>query len=274
MVRYRRPDGKQTMKRGFTRKLDAQRWAAENTVKMLRGGYVAPSAGRILFSDVAADWKSTQHHLAPSTKSRYEGIADQLAARFSGLPVSKLSRPLLREYVAELVDAGTPAESVHKRVGVLRRILGLAVEDSRLAVNPADGLRLPPIEAKEMRFLTLDELRGLATAAGDNGSAIWVLGVCGLRMGELVGLQHDDVDRRNGVLHIVRSVTVVDNKLVEGQPKNRKRRTVPLPGFVAAQLPAGIGTGPVFPAPDGGRIRHGNWRTRVFDPSSAGGWSW
>lgn len=118
-----------------------------------------------------------------------------------------------------------------------------------------------------MRFLTLDELRKLADAAGDDSAAIWVLGVCGLRMGELVGLQHDDVDRRNNVLHIVRSVTVVENKLVTGAPKNRKRRTVPLPAFVASQLPPGIGSTPVFAAPGGGLIRHGNWRRRVFDPA-------
>lgn len=48
-VRYRRPDGKQTMKRGFARKVDAQRWSAENTVAMTRGAYVAPAAGRLSF---------------------------------------------------------------------------------------------------------------------------------------------------------------------------------------------------------------------------------
>lgn len=55
-VRYRRPDGKQTMKRGFARKVDAQRWSAENTVAMTRGAYVAPAAGRLSFEAAAEDW--------------------------------------------------------------------------------------------------------------------------------------------------------------------------------------------------------------------------
>lgn len=178
-----------------------------------------------------------------------------------------MTRPLLREWVAGLVDAEAPAETVHKTVGVVRQVLQHAVDDQRLAANPADKLALPPIRPAEMRFLTLDQLRQLATAAGPDGAAIWTLGICGLRMGELAGLQHQDVDRPAGVLHIVRSVTVVDSKLVEGPPKNRKRRTVPLPAYIADQLDEGEPGTPVFPAPAGGMIRHTNWRRRVFDPA-------
>ncbi|WP_347957941.1 tyrosine-type recombinase/integrase [Gordonia aichiensis] len=266
-VIYRRPDGKQTSKRGFTTKRDAEQWSAKNTVDIMTGAYVAPAAGRRLFSDVAADWAGSQHHLAPSTTARYRHIGDQLTEKFGHLPLSKVTRPLLRSYVAELVDDRTPAETIHKTVGVLRRILALAVEDGRLAVNPAEGLRLPPIVATEMRFLDLEQLRALAEAAGPDQATIWTLGVCGLRMGELVGLQHQDVDRSAGVLHIVRSVTIVNSKLTVGPPKNGKRRAVPLPSFVAEQLPAGIGESPVFPSPTGGLIRHNNWRRRVFDPA-------
>lgn len=266
-VRYRQPDGKQTMKRGFVRKVDAQRWDAENTVAMTRGAYVAPAAGRLSFGAAAGDWISTRHDLAPSTLARYRGIVEQINTRFGALPLSKMTRPLLREWIAELVDAETPAETVHKTVGVVRQILQHAVDDQRLAANPADKLALPPIRPTEMRFLTLDQLRQLAAAAGDNAAAIWVLGICGLRMGELVGLQHQDVDRAAGVLHIVRSVTLVDSKLVEGPPKNRKRRTVPLPAYIADQLDEGAQGEPVFPAPAGGMIRHTNWRRRVFDPA-------
>ncbi|ATU19603.1 Arm DNA-binding domain-containing protein [Bifidobacterium choerinum] len=46
-VRYRNPDGSQTDKRGFRRKLDAETWAAEHvTVAKAHGSYVDPSDGR------------------------------------------------------------------------------------------------------------------------------------------------------------------------------------------------------------------------------------
>lgn len=265
-VRYRKPDHRQTDKRGFKTKRDAKMFAATVEVSKATGAYVAPAAGRTTFKSIADSWLRGQHHLSPSTYARYEGIVEQLKTEFE-TPINKVTRPRLRDWISTQVDAETPAETVHKRVGVLRRILMLAVEDGHLAANPADGLRLPPIVPAEMRFLTLDELRALAEAADHDAPAIWLLGVCGLRMGELVGLQHDDIDRAGGVLHIVRSTTLVGSRHVTGPPKNGKRRVVPLPQFVAKQLPTGIGAAPVFTSPRGDLIRHTNWRTRVFDPA-------
>lgn len=46
-VRYRTPDRRQTDKRGFLRKRDAQAWAHQLEVDKRRGAYVAPAAGRV-----------------------------------------------------------------------------------------------------------------------------------------------------------------------------------------------------------------------------------
>ena len=46
-VRYRKPDNKQTWKRGFARKRDAQAFAATVEVSKMRGEYVAPSLGKV-----------------------------------------------------------------------------------------------------------------------------------------------------------------------------------------------------------------------------------
>lgn len=46
-VRYRKPDGTQTDKRGFKRKIDAENWAAKRvTVAKAEGTYIDPAAGR------------------------------------------------------------------------------------------------------------------------------------------------------------------------------------------------------------------------------------
>ena len=46
-VRYRAPDNRQTDKRGFTTKRDAERFAATVEVSKMRGEYVAPSSARV-----------------------------------------------------------------------------------------------------------------------------------------------------------------------------------------------------------------------------------
>ena len=46
-VRYRKPDGTQTDKRGFKRKVDAENWAAKRvTVAKAEGTYIDPQAGK------------------------------------------------------------------------------------------------------------------------------------------------------------------------------------------------------------------------------------
>ena len=48
-VRYRTPDRRQTDKRGFKTKRDAEAFAATVEVQKLTGSYIPPSAGRVTF---------------------------------------------------------------------------------------------------------------------------------------------------------------------------------------------------------------------------------
>ena len=56
MVRYRKPDNKQTMRRGFRSRRDAQMFAATVEVAKAKGEYVAPKLGRITVGELSAVW--------------------------------------------------------------------------------------------------------------------------------------------------------------------------------------------------------------------------
>ncbi len=55
-VRYRTPDRKQSQKRGFRTKRDAELFAATIEVTKAKGEYVAPKLGQITVSELASDW--------------------------------------------------------------------------------------------------------------------------------------------------------------------------------------------------------------------------
>ena len=59
-VRYRTPDRRQTDKRGFTTKRDAQAWANQLEVDKRKGAYVAPAAGRVKLGEYAREWLELQ----------------------------------------------------------------------------------------------------------------------------------------------------------------------------------------------------------------------
>ena len=66
-VRYRTPDNRQTDKRGFTRKRDAEIFAASVEVSKVKGEYVSPSDARITLDQLGPAWlKRKRGHLKPA----------------------------------------------------------------------------------------------------------------------------------------------------------------------------------------------------------------
>ena len=66
-VRYRTPDNRQTDRRGFIRKRDAEIFAATTEVSKLEGEYVSPSDARITLDQLGPAWLERKRgHLKPS----------------------------------------------------------------------------------------------------------------------------------------------------------------------------------------------------------------
>lgn len=183
------------------------------------------------------------------------------SASHADVALGDVSRQLVRDWVAELSASHAPA-SVHKTIGVLRQVLAMAVSDSRLVLNPADGVELPAVGTVEQRFLTTEQLHGIADAAGQHRALVYVLGTCGLRFGEAAELRWRDVDLDKNSLSVRRSVTLVDNKFVVGTPKGGKGRTVSISGYVAGMLTPGASDALVLPDTAGGHMRGTNVRRR------------
>jgi integrase len=271
-ARYRDAAGRQHEKR-FARRGDAQRWLDQQTASIITGGHVAPRAGRMTVGELAERWREIHlGQLKPSTARRYEGLL-----RLHVLPawgtrrLEDVRTADVRAWTATLSASGLSASSVRAAYRVLSLVLDLAVEDHRLARNPAAGVKLPRVVRDEPRFLTRDEVEALAQAAGTDGDVIRFLAYTGLRFGEMVGLKVGRVDLLRRRVHVVEAVTQVGGVLKTGTPKTHQRREVVIPRHLIEDLARrceGKDTEDyVFTAPQGGPIRLDNWRRRVFDPA-------
>jgi integrase len=90
----------------------------------------------------------------------------------------------------------------------------------------------------------------------------------GLRPEEWQALERRDVERRGGVLNVLR--TVSDGEVVELGKTSGTRRQVPLTRRALAALdaiPPRLDTPLIFPAPAGGVLNLDNWRRRVWAPA-------
>jgi integrase len=155
-------------------------------------------------------------------------------------------------------------------LAVLRLILGHAVADGRVIANSAAAVKIPSAgkTRREGRALTRRQLYALRDACtGDAADLVLVLGLTGLRWGELAGLRVGDlVDVPGRGLRVQRAVLASrgGGELYVDSVKNRRARTVPL---VAELVPivdrwaAGKDAGDtLFTAPAGGLLRESNWK--------------
>ena len=189
-----------------------------------------PSAGKVVFGEVAESWLAGKVNLSASTRARYRSALDvHLLPAFGSVPLSDITPERIRRWIAGAAVSSSAA-TVRKNHTVLHQVPAQAVTDGRLHVNTAAELELPTIDETEKRYLTAGQIRGLADAAGDHGALVLLLGFTGLRFGEAAALTGRDIDLVHGRVRVHRSVTAVGGKMVYSAPKSHQARTVPFPG--------------------------------------------
>jgi integrase len=236
-VRYRTPDNRQTDKRGFRRKVDAERFAASVEVAKMRGEYVAPSSGRVTVGELGPAWLERQRgHMKPSGFRCYDSAwRIHVAPRWGRTPIAAVRFSDVQAWASEL-STGRGAAVVQTCHSLLRRILDDAVRDKMLASNPAQGVKLPKRPPSRKVYLTAAQLNRLAAESGRHRSLALLLGVGGLRWGEAAALRVGDVDFLRRRIELHRNAVKVSNRIVVGTLKSNRNRTVVLPGFVIDAL--------------------------------------
>lgn len=268
-ARYVDGDGREVAK-GFSRKVDAQRWLDNITATIVTGTYVAPGAGAATVATMHKQWVGTFGHLKATTiAARESAWSTHVRDVWEGLPVCEVQTSTVRAWVADLAAGGAAAPTIEKALGVLRMVLGLAVEDRRIPRNPCDGVKAPPRQHNQRAYLTHQQVGELAAAMARDGLVVEFLAYTGLRYGEMAALSVADFDMLRRRVNVRQSVTEVEGKLVWSTPKTHERRSVPFPRFLAddlAQRMVGKRRDDlVFSAPGGGVLRINTFRSRVFN---------
>lgn len=235
-----------------------------------RGDWVDPSAGKITVREWVMRWQATTVANRDSTRARDASvIRSQILPRFGEVAIIGLDYLAVTAWVAEMRRDGLAAETVHKYVQVLGKILESAVKAKVIRHNPCADVDLPRVEQTEMRFLTPEELHLLADCHPERLHVLpLVMGYGGLRVGEALGLRPSDIDVWHGTVTVVEQATEVRGRLLYRPPKTRAaRRTVPLPKLVVDALDEHLRryrTPWLFTGPEGGGLRPGAYRRRVW----------
>ena len=187
----------------------------------------------------------------PNTRTGYENnIRLYIRPRLGGIPLNKLTTNDIQQFInwmrqdgrseyRESRGDGLSANTIRHCCGLCRRALEKAVTEKLIVRNPAEECKLPPARRMEMRLLSREELQKLLIQARAEGYyEVFLLELTtGLRVGELMALQWDDLNFSTGELRIERQVYQIKGELLIQPPKNKASiRTVILPTAVVTAL--------------------------------------
>lgn len=175
----------------------------------------------------------------PWTYRGYEvHVRRHIVPELGKLRLGKLTTAHVRRWVSKKLDAGLAPKTVNYMKGTLSTALNQAVEDGLVARNAAAPVRTSKKPRNRARPLDLAETRRFLRAIrGDHWEALYLVGLLGLRQGEVLGLCWHDVDLEKGVLHVERALQRPRGRYELVDPKTESsRRLVKLPGTVVAKL--------------------------------------
>jgi integrase len=190
------------------------------------------------------DWVPA--HVTPKTGERYrELLVLHVCPRLGALPLQKLRPAHLNELYATLLGEGRSdgrglaARTVGHCHRVLHRALAIAVAEELLPNNPADRVKPPRVQAREIEILNGEQVAAvLAKLRGAGLYPIVALALAtGLRRGELLALTWGHLDLEAAKLRVDRSLEETKAGLRVKPPKTRHgRRTVSLAPWIVHEL--------------------------------------
>ena len=186
--------------------------------------------------------------IRPTTQANYEAkIYQHIIPELGKIPLNQLAQKDLQQFYARMKTGGRLIRTEQFGKGLsdsmvrglhaaCRSALEKAVQEELIRTNPAVGCKLPPKRGREMQVLSPEELqRFLIQAQAEGYYELFLLDLCtGLRRGELLALQWDDLDFKTGTLTVNKQVYEVKGRLQVSVPKTRAsiRRLVLPPGVV------------------------------------------
>ncbi len=224
---------------------------------------IPPAPERQTLGEFLTHWleHTAKANVRPSTFQSYTWLIEKhLVPGLGRIPLAKLSPQQVQKFLNEQLQSGrlperprrkkrpegapppppglTPRTVQHAHA-TLRAALEQALRWGLVARNVAKLVDSPRVRRPEVQPFTPEEAKQfLSSITEDRLEALYTAATAvGLRLGEALGLQWDDIDFGAGTLTVRRALQRVNGKLREVETKTQKsRRTLNLPQVAISAL--------------------------------------
>jgi integrase len=281
-VRYRDPEGKHRSKSFRTKEL-AKKYEISVRDSIQKGMFSTPKNQKITLGEIFDLYLESNSHFKPKTLADLNSLWNYLISpEFGNVPVGSMNLEKIQKWVNTSVNGSkaiTSGPRMGKALGYLTRILDFALDLGYLTKNPmlkANGkpmkIALPRTDKTRLTHaLSVSQLKSLSDECYGYEDLVLLLGTCGLRWAEAVGLRTSDFSNKATKLEIQRTLTEVSGKFTEQSTKTGKNRTIYIPESLAILIWQRIQSFEpeqlVFTNNFGKPLANSNFRRRIFNPA-------
>ncbi len=156
----------------------------------------------------------------PATYENYQLVARRICRFLGDRKLNRITARDFDEYIHEELKAGISHTYVRTQCRILKSAFTTAIGWQMIAVNPMEAVTLPPPTKSPSKAAPIEDIQKLLAYAEQSQRpvdfVIIALGaLCGLRKGEICGLEWKDVDFERHTLHIRHSMSRRDNSTIE-----------------------------------------------------------
>ena len=180
-----------------------------------------------------------RNELKPSSFESYESTYRNYVKPYliADLPINEIKSLKIQEYYNQMIKDGLSIHNIRKVHKLLRQFFGYADKEGYVVKNPCSNLSIPKpqkvdakniIENKKIKFsyFNEDEIKKIKLAFKNSiyeNVVLFALGT-GMRQGEILGLQWEDIDFENREIHVLHNLNTSAEISEDG--KTRKYKTL------------------------------------------------
>ena len=238
------------------------------------GAYSANEMSTWTLREYTEHWVEGRNRATERTVMRYRTIIrNQIEPQIGNLTLNAVTPTILKSWVKNLEEVRFSADTIGKAISLVRAIFKTAVDEELIPRNPALCLEKPRTVKARREALTLDELMALATNSGRFETMCLVMGLMGLRLGEVRALQIHDINFFSKKLQVSRALTIDSkHRTIVGATKTKQVREIRIPEPLLEKLSALVagrdGDDWLFKGARGGAVSDGWFRKSIFKPAA------
>lgn len=252
---YVRPDGLHEAIRTINGKRVAFRGKTDAEVERKMIEYQARLAAGKTFKEVADAWETVHFPtLASNTLRSYRRPKARAVAHFGKKLIREITPPNIKTFIVDFAGQGYAKKTVTTQLQILNMIFSWAVEQGECDSNPCACVTIPKGLKKSYRGTATPEDEKIVKATPHIWLFPFFILYTGMRKGEALAIQGKDIDHKQSVIHVSKSIYYENRKPFIKSPKTEAGcRKVPLLLPLLPVLPKNLSADHYLFSLDGGK---------------------